>query len=176
MKRFALCAGLFFCGGGEALAQYAGNASGVAVVALPGSDSLRLDPQFGLGLTGSRGVGIGDWAWTYRALVTVTTAIDDPFLTTFIPAYMSSGLRYNFLNDRHRPFINAVFTYYQLTNAPADWASGTYLVGATARVGYEHYLATELSLQFDAGASWFIQLDRADPKAFDLTLALKVHY
>ena len=159
-----------------ASAQYAPNSTGLGVMAVAGNDTLRLDAQWGVGLMGSRQIGVGSWSWTYRGVIAATTAIDDPVRTTFLPAWIGTGLRYDFMDDRFRPFLMASGTYYQLTNAPADFEAGTYMVGAGLRAGVEHYIASEISLQLDLGGTWFVQLDRTDPLTLDAVVGAKVHY
>ena len=159
-----------------AWAQYAPNSTGVNMMVVPGNALLRLDTQLGLGLGGTRQIGIGQWSWSYRGVIAVTTTVDDAARTTMIPAWVSTGLRYDFLGDRTRPFLLAGGTYYQLTNAPADFAAGTYLVGAGGRMGIEQFVASEISLQLDLGGTWFVQLDQDDPITLDVVLGLKVHY
>ena len=159
-----------------AQAQYAPNSTGLSVMAVPGNDTLRLDPQFGLGLSGTRQIAVGHWSWMYRAVIAATTRIDDPARTTMLPAWISTGLRYDFLDDRMRPFAVLSGTYYQLTNAPADFPAGTYMAGAGMRAGIEQFLHSEISLQLDFGGTWFLQLDRKDPLTLDAVLSIKVHY
>jgi len=159
-----------------AWAQYAPNSTGIGILAVPSNELLRLDEQFGVGLSGTRQIGVGSWSWTYRGMIAATTAIDDSARTTFLPAWISTGLRLDFLEDRFRPFVVASGTYYQLTNAPADFAAGTYMVGAGMRGGLEQFLASEISVQLDMGATWFLQLDAPDPITLDAVLVFKVHY
>ncbi len=159
-----------------AQAQYAPNSTGLSIMAVGGNDTLRLDPQFGLGLSGTRQIAVGQWSWMYRAVIAATTSIDDPARTTMLPAWISTGLRYDFLQDRTRPFAILSGTYYQLTNAPADFAGGTYMAGGGMRAGLEQFLQSEISVQLDGGATWFLQLDRPDPMTFDAVLSIKVHY
>ena len=157
-------------------AQYAPNSTGLAVMTVAANDTLRLDTQFGVGLMGTRQIGVGSWSWTYRGIIAATTANFDRNQTTFLPAWIGTGLRYDFLDDRFRPFLLASGTYYQLTNAPADFEAGTYMVGASLRAGIEHYIASEISLQLDLGGTWFVQLDRTDPVTLDAVVGAKVHY
>jgi len=171
-----LCIALLTLCSATASAQYAPNATGIGVLTVAGNDTLRLDPQVGIGLTGTRQIGVGAWSWTYRGIIAATTAIDDPARTTFLPAWIGTGLRFDLFEDRFRPFAMATGTYYQLTNAPADFAGGTYMVGAGLRLGVEQYVASEISVQLDAGGTWFIQLDQTDPLTLDAVLSLKVHY
>ena len=159
-----------------AQAQYAPNSTGLSVMTVAGNDTLRLDPQFGLGLSGTRQIAVGRWSWMYRAVIAATTSIDDSARTTMLPAWISTGLRYDFLDDRTRPFTVLSGTYYQLTNAPADFAGGTYMAGAGLRAGVEQFFKSEISLQLDVGGTWFLQLDRTDPMTLDAVLAIKVHY
>ncbi|MDE0881573.1 MAG: hypothetical protein OSB21_03190 [Myxococcota bacterium] len=159
-----------------AQAQYAPNSTGIGLMAVPGNETLRLDPQLGIGLGGTRQIGVGSWSWMYRGVIAVTQAVDDPSRATLIPAWVSTGLRYDLSEDRLRPFAILSGTYYQLTNPPAGFTAGVYMAGAGLRLGVEQYLATEISVQFDVGGSWFLQLDSADPLIADAVLGLKVHY
>jgi hypothetical protein len=160
----------------SAQAQYAPNATSIGIMAVPGNETLRLDPQIGLGLGGTRQIGIGSWSWMYRGVIAVTKAVDDPTRATLIPAWVSTGLRYDLSEDRFRPFAILNGTYYQLTNPPVGFTAGVYMAGAGLRLGVEQYLASEISVQFDVGGSWFLQLDSADPFTADAVLSLKVHY
>lgn len=159
-----------------AQAQYAPNATGIGVMVVPGNETLRLGPQFGIGLGGTRQIGVGSWSWMYRGMIATTKAVDDPTRATLIPAWLSTGLRYDLSEDRLRPFAILSGTYYQLTNPPAGFTAGVYMAGAGLRLGVEQYLAAEISVQFDVGGSWFLQLDSADPLTADAVFSLKVHY
>lgn len=174
MRALAILLGVLVAS--PAWAQYAPNSTGVSAMVVPENRLLRLDSQVGLGLVGTRQIGIGNWSWTYRGVIAVSTAVDDPARTTLIPAWVSTGLRYDFMSDRTRPFAVAGGTYYQLTNAPATFEGGTYLVGAGARLGVEQFVGSEISVQLDFGGTWFVQLDRDDPMTLDAVLGLKVHY
>jgi hypothetical protein len=44
------------------------------------------------------------------------------------------------------------------------------------RGGLEQFLASEISVQLDMGATWFLQLDAPDPITLDAVLVFKVHY
>ena len=44
------------------------------------------------------------------------------------------------------------------------------MVGAGLRLGVEQYVASEISVQLDAGGTWFIQLDQADPLTLGCSL------
>ena len=54
-----LCIALLTLCSATASAQYAPNATGIGVLTVAGNDTLRLDPQVGIGLTGTRQIGVG---------------------------------------------------------------------------------------------------------------------
>tara|TARA_Y100001934_G_scaffold272588_1_gene361125 strand:- start:342 stop:866 length:525 start_codon:yes stop_codon:yes gene_type:complete len=156
-------------------AQYAGSTIGVVVTGASANDELTLGGQLSLGLEGEHRMGVGNWKGTYRATVGYAESFRATGSSLF-PARVDAGLRYDFLEDRRRPFFGAAFSYWQLTNPPSGYAEPTRLVAPALRLGYEHYLATEISLSFEVGGAWFIVIDGDDPVVLDYGIGLRTHY
>jgi hypothetical protein len=172
--RLALFAALWLCAL-PAAAQYSGSAMGVVLRVAPPNDGLKLDTQFGLGLEGKSQIGVGRWSLHYRGTLNMASSFTAPN-TTFLPMWVESGVRYDFYEDRARPYLIADIVFYQLTNAPAGFTAPSNTPGATFRAGYEHYLGHELSLGVDAGLTWLIQINAVDALTFDTVFGLRAHY
>ena len=158
-----------------AAAQYAGSAMGVVLRVAPPNDALKLDTQIGLGMEGKSQIGVGHWSLHYRGTLSMATSFTAPN-TTFLPMWVESGIRYDFFEDRARPYLIADVVFYQLTNAPAGFTAPSNTPGATFRAGYEHYLGHELSVGIDAGLTWLIQINAAVALTFDTVAGLRAHY
>lgn len=67
---------------------------------------------------------------------------------------VSSGLRFNFLTRRHRPFIQGQLEWLQIFNTP-DTSGAPFWLGFTAGPGYEWIFAEDMGIQIEAGAHVF---------------------
>ena len=159
----------------SAQAQYAGSTIGVVATGTSAHDELTLGGQFSIGLEGEHRMGVGSWKGTYRATVGYAESFRATGKSLF-PARVDAGVRYDFLEDRQRPFLAAAFSYWQLTNPPNGYAEPTRLVAPAVRLGYEHYLAAEISLSLEVGGAWFVIIDGPDPVVIDYGLGLRAHY
>jgi hypothetical protein len=78
----------------------------------------------------------------------------------------SVGLRYNFLDEKHRPFIAGHIQYILLLYDPAvvqgvpinPLLEQSLWVGPRLGGGYEFFFAEEMSLQVEAGAIFYLSL------------------
>ncbi len=172
------CLVLFSCFVGlssVAQAQYAGSTIGLVATGTSADDELTLGGQLSLGLEGEHRMGVGNWKGTYRATVGYAESFRATGRSLF-PARVDAGIRYDFFEDRRRPFLAAAFSYWQLTNPPSGYAEPTRLVAPALRLGYEHYLATEISVSLEFGGAWYLVIDGPDPILLDYSLGLRTHY
>lgn len=84
---------------------------------------------------------------------------------------ISVGMRYNFLDERHRPFVSGHIQYLQFFNVGGTQVAGNELlggfplwVGIRPSAGYEWFFAPEMSLQVEAGPVVYLGFDVAIPK------------
>ena len=172
------CLVLFSCFVGlssVAQAQYAGSTIGLVATGTSSDDELTLGGQLSLGLEGEHRMGVGNWKGTYRATVGYAESFRATGRSLF-PARVDAGIRYDFFEDRRRPFLAAAFSYWQLTNPPSGYVEPTRLVAPALRLGYEHYLATEISVSLELGGAWYLVIDGPDPILLDYSLGLRTHY
>lgn len=157
------------------MAQYAGSSIGLVITGSTPNDELTLGGQFGLGLEGEHRLGIGQFKGTYRATVGYAESFRAQGKSLF-PTRVDAGLRYDFLEDRNRPYVTGAFSYFQLSNPPSGYQEHTRLVAPALRVGFERYLVAEISVGAELGLAWFLVVDGTDPLLVDGFLTLRTHY
>jgi hypothetical protein len=125
-----------------------------------------------VGVSYYRAIGYQTWWDNQVALGAWTTIIDvnnrqTPVITTSV----SSGLRYNFLEERHRPFVAAHIHYLQLfalgaaDAAPAPVPGNQFLgnnpffIGFRPGVGYEFIFGDEQAVQIEVNLVGFLVPD-----------------
>lgn len=89
---------------------------------------------------------------------------------TVVSLNVSTGLRYNFLDERHRPFVSGHFHYLQIMNTEGTGVQGNpalggalFWVGARIGGGYEWFFAEEMSVMGELNGIVFANLDQ-NPK------------
>jgi len=114
-------------------------------------------------------IGYNLWLDSQAAIGASTTTVSssaaaEPVLTLAI----SSGLRYNFMEERHRPYVAAHIQYLQLialTNGTAEIPGNEFLgntpffIGFRPGVGYEYIFGDEMSVQAELGIIGFVVPD-----------------
>ncbi len=114
-------------------------------------------------------IGYNLWLDSQAAIGASTTttsanANGDPVLTLAI----STGLRYNFLDERHRPYVAAHVQYLQLiafSSGTAEIPGNEFLgntpffIGLRPGVGYEYIFGDEMSVQAELGIVGFLVPD-----------------
>ncbi|MFZ9886057.1 MAG: hypothetical protein ACO3JL_01040 [Myxococcota bacterium] len=88
---------------------------------------------------------------------------------TLVSLLVSLGLRYNFLDEKHRPFVAGYFQYLQFFNfgpgiATNELTGFPLWVGARPTVGYEWFFAEEMSLTGELAPVVLVGLDLPAPK------------
>jgi hypothetical protein len=79
---------------------------------------------------------------------------------------VGTGLRYNFLDEEHRPYVSGHIQYMHMFYDPAvvqgipinPLLGQSFWVGPRLGGGYEYFFAEEMSLQGDLGLAWYISL------------------
>lgn len=89
---------------------------------------------------------------------------------TVVSLNVSTGLRYNLLDERHRPFVSGHFHYVQMMNTEGTTVQGNaalggaaFWVGARVGGGYEWFFDEEMSLMGELNGVVFANLDQ-NPK------------
>ena len=102
---------------------------------------------------------------------------------TLISLSVSSGLRYNFLRHKHRPFVNANFHYLQFFNIEGTEIKGNPNLGNTALflglrpgAGYEMFVGDEISLMSEVNYILFVSLDNPVRHSFASRLSFNVYF
>ena len=102
---------------------------------------------------------------------------------TLVSLSVSSGLRYNFLRHKHRPFVNANFHYLQFFNIEGTAIKGNPNLGNTALflglrpgAGYEVFVGDEISIMSELNYMLFVSLDLPVRHAFASRLSFNVYF
>lgn len=122
-----------------------------------------------LGVAYYRAIGYQLW-WDNQVVVGVGTTIidvdDEP--TPVVTTSISSGLRYNFLEERHRPYVTASLHYLQMfglgATAPpipanVNFGNTPFFIGMRPGVGYEWVFGDEQSVQAELTLAGFLVFD-----------------
>ena len=96
----------------------------------------------------------------------------------------STGLHYNFLDERHRPYVAGFIEFLFLfppddvTNIVGNAALGgqPLWVGIRPEIGYEYFIIDEQSIQFDVSPTVFINLDQAPKFGAHAKLSWNVYF
>lgn len=90
---------------------------------------------------------------------------------TLVSLLVSLGLRYNFLDEKHRPFVAGYIQYLQFFNVEGSEIAGNdqlggypLWVGLRPTLGYEWFFLEEMSFQGEVAPIVFIGLDQPAPK------------
>lgn len=90
---------------------------------------------------------------------------------TLVSLQVSLGLRYNFLDEKHRPFVAGYIQYLQFFNVAETIVAGNdqlggypLWVGLRPTVGYEWFFLEEMSFQGEVAPIVFLGLDAFAPK------------
>lgn len=136
-------------------------------------------PEFGWNLIDQPTIGAGYffaigydlWVDNQVAIGAMTTVIDDQDARTpVITLAASSGIRYNFLSERVRPFIGAHIQYLQLLAFPAAGATAPipgnsflgntpFFIGLRPSGGVEWIFGDEMSVMAELGIIGFLVPD-----------------
>ena len=127
-------------------------------------------------------IGYQLWVDNEVALGAWTTVIDSP-QSPVITLSVSSGLRYNFLEERVRPWVGASIQYLQLIAFPSSGAAAPipgnnflgntpFFIGLRPDAGVEWVFGDEQSLNLEVGIIGFLVPDprRGAPKGSGLFL------
>ena len=121
-------------------------------------------------------VGQSDLHWFWATLL---LGIDK----TLVSLSVSSGLRYNFLRHKHRPFVSGNFHYLQFMNIEGTAIKGNPNLNNTAMWiglrpggGYEYFVAPEMSLMGELNYILFVSLDHPVRHSLASRLSFNVYF
>lgn len=121
--------------------------------------------QFTLGVGYFRAMGYNLW-WDNQTAMGFGGAIQTGDPKTIVSLNASTGLRYNFLDERHRPFVAGHIQYVQIFNAEGTSVQGNdalggqpLWVGPRLGGGYEWVFGEEMSLQAEVSGVVLLNLD-----------------
>lgn len=122
-----------------------------------------------VGVAYFRAIGYQLW-WDNSFVVGVGTTIldvdDEP--TPLVTTSLCTGLRYNFLEERHRPFVSGHLHYLQVIAlggavppipANVNFGNTPFFIGFRPGVGYEWVFGDEQSLQAEISLAGFLVFD-----------------
>ena len=102
---------------------------------------------------------------------------------TLVSLSVSSGLRYNFLRHKHRPFVSGNFHYLQFMNIEGTAIKGNPNLNNTAMWiglrpggGYEYFVAPEMSLMGELNYILFVSLDQPVRHSLASRLSFNVYF
>ncbi len=123
-----------------------------------------------LGVGYFRAIGYNLW-FDVDTVLGFGGALTETAPKTLVSMLVSLGLRYNFLDEKHRPFVAGYIQYLQFFNtagtavAGNDQLGGNPLwVGLRPTLGYEWFFLEEMSFQGEAAPIVFVGLDAFAPK------------
>ena len=122
--------------------------------------------QITLGVGYFRAMGYNLWWDNQTALGFGGSVNKGLYAKTVVSLNVSTGLRYNFLDEKHRPFVAGHIHYVQLFNTEGSEVQGNAALGGAplwvgGRVGggYEWFFAEEMSVQGELDGVVFFNLD-----------------
>lgn len=134
------------------------------------SNAWNATDQATLGVGYFRAVGYNLW-FDVDTVLGFGGALTNTDPRTLVSLLVSVGMRYNFLDEKHRPFVAGYIQYLQFFNAEGTLVAGNEVlggfplwVGLRPTVGYEWFFADEMSLQGEVAPIAFIGLDQFAPK------------
>lgn len=105
------------------------------------------------------------------------------FAKTVVTTNVATGLRYNFLDEKIRPFVAGYFHYIQFFNTEGTGVQGNIAlggvplwVGIRLGAGCEWVFAPEMAVQFEAAPIVFFNLDQPPKLSGVLKLAYNVYF
>lgn len=93
---------------------------------------------------------------------------------TVISLSISTGLRYNFLKHKHRPFVNGHFHYLQFFNTDQEDAS--LFLGLRPGAGYEFFIGNETSLMGEVNYILFVNMDQPPRHSMASRLSFNIYF
>lgn len=127
--------------------------------------------QVTLGVGYFRAVGYDLWFDVDTVLGFGGQLTEGPIERTLVSLQVSLGLRYNFLDEKHRPFVAGYIQYLQFFNVASTIVAGNdqlggypLWVGLRPTLGYEWFFLEEMSFQGEIAPIAFIGLDAFAPK------------
>lgn len=123
--------------------------------------------QVTLGVGYFRAMGYNLW-WDNQTALGFGGAVNlGAVARTVVSLNVSTGLRYNFLDEKHRPFVSGHIHYTHMfntegTEVPGNAALGgqPLWVGGRLGGGYEWFFAEEMSVQAEVNGVLFFNLDQ----------------
>jgi hypothetical protein len=102
---------------------------------------------------------------------------------TVVGLYLSAGGRYNFLDEKFRPFVAGHIQYLQFFNTEGTEVRGNAALGGAALwvglrpvVGAEYFFMEENSLQVDLSPTVYVNLDQAPKFGGQLQVSWNVYF
>jgi hypothetical protein len=153
------------------------------------NDSVTGGPRWGatdqvtLGVGYFRAVGYNLWVDSQTVLGFGGAVNQGAFAKTLVSLAASIGLRYNFLDEKHRPFVAAHIQYlnffnHEGTDVLGNAALGGFpvWVGIRPEAGYEFFFLEEMSIQAQAGPIVFFNLDHPPKVSALARIAYNVYF
>jgi hypothetical protein len=139
--------------------------------------------QMTLGVGYFRAVGYDLW-WDNQTALGFGGAVNTgQFAKTVVSLNVSTGLRYNFLDEKHRPFVAGHIHYVQMFNTEGTEVQGNAALGGQplwvgGRVGggYEWFFDEEMSLQAELDGVLFFNLDHPPKLSAIARFAYNVYF
>lgn len=139
--------------------------------------------QVTLGIGYFRAIGYNLW-WDNQTAVGFGGAINAGVTAkTVVSLNVSTGMRYNFLDEKHRPYVAGHIHYVQMFNTEGTEVLGNAAlggqplwVGGRLGGGYEWFFAEEMSLQGELDGVVFFNLDHPPKLSAILRLAYNVYF
>ena len=124
---------------------------------------------------------------SFGGTIRPTLVLGNPLLLgvdkTLVSLSVSSGLRYNFLRHKHRPFVSGNFHYLQFMNIEGTAIKGNPNLNNTAMWiglrpggGYEYFVAPEMSLMGELNYILFVSLDHPVRHSLASRLSFNVYF
>lgn len=139
--------------------------------------------QITLGVGYFRAMGYNLWWDNQTALGFGGAVTDGIYPKTAVSLNVSTGLRYNFLDEKHRPFVSGHIHYVQLFNADPKYVPGNAALGGTPLWvggrfggGYEWFFAEEMSVQGEVNGVVFLNLDQPPKVSAIARLSYNVYF